>query len=190
MIAAIALLSSLIIVIVVLLFSAKKLKAYKFGFLLLITAVGFLILGTLLIFHSSNEISQELLRHSWPTIKATVIDTHIVGEKAYRPQISCQYEVGGKAFTLITDLNTPGFGRKYSRHQTAEIIIHDYPLGSNVVIRYNPQNPAEAYIRTGPYWSDYTQFSLGLFIFIPGLYVILGKFFFNFGKAATGRTSH
>jgi hypothetical protein len=190
MIAVITLLLAFIIVIVVLLFRAKKLKAYKFGFLLLITAVGFLILGTILIIHSSNEISKELQRHSWPTIKATVIDTHIVGEKAYQPQISCKYEVGGKTFTLVTDLNTPGFGRKYSRHQTAEIILHDYPLGSNVVIRYNPENPGEAYIRTGPYWSDYTQLSLGLFIFIPGFYLILGKFFFNFGKAITGKTSN
>ena len=190
MIAAITLLMAFIIVIVGLLISAKKLKATKFGLLLLMIAVGFLILGMSLIISSSNEISKELLRHSWPTIKAKVIDTHIVGEKASRPQISCQYEVGGKTFTLVTDLNTPAFGRKYSRHQTAEIILHDYPVGSNVVIRYNSENPGEAYIRTGPYWSDYMQFSLGLFIFIPGLYVILGKFFFNFGKAATGRTSH
>jgi Protein of unknown function (DUF3592) len=188
-ISTIALLCSFMIVIVVFLFTSKKLKVYKFGFLSLMIATGILIIGIFLIVYSSNEISKEFLRHTWPAVKAKVASAKIVGEKAYRPQLSCKYDVGGKGYILITDLNTPGFGRKQSRYQTAEIILKDYPIGSEVLIKYNPENPAEAYIRTGPYWSDYMQLSLGLFLFSPGLYVLLAKLLLKFDRTASGRTS-
>ena len=124
--------------------------------------------------YSANDISDSLERQSWPAQMARVVKTNIIGERAYSPQLSCEYMVEGNAYTLTTDLKTPGFGRKKTRRQTSEIILDGYPVGSKVRIRYNPDNPKEAYIRTGPYWSDYMKISLGVLLSVLGLYGLIG----------------
>jgi len=168
------LLFTIITVVIALLLSMKRLKNFRFGQFSLIFASCFLITGLLLTIFSSNEISTALIRKSWPVQSAIIIETNIVGNRAYNPQVKCKYSVEEIGYTLITDLNTPGFGRKRSRHQTAEIILKDFPVGSEVLIHYNPQNPGEAFIRTGPYWSDYMKLSLGALLFAIGLYVLFG----------------
>jgi hypothetical protein len=174
MILTIALLFTLATVVITLLLSVRRLKNYNFGRFSLIFAVCFLIAGFLLTIFSSNEISMALIRQSWPVKPAIIVETNIVGDRAYSPQLKCKYEVQGRGYTLTTDLNTPGFGRKRSRRQTSEIILNNYPVGSEVKVLYNPKNPTEAYIRIGPYWSDYMQLSLGILLLTIGLYGILG----------------
>ena len=174
MILTIVLLSTFLFVILTLLLSVKRIKNYDFSGVYLIFSILFLTVGTLLIVFSANDVSLALSRQSWPAKSATVIETDIVGERAYSPQLKCKYEIEGSEYTLTTDLNTPGFGRKLSRRQTAEIILNDYPVGSEVKIYYNPKNPGDAYIRTGPYWSDYLRLALGVLLFASGLYGILG----------------
>ena len=105
---------------------------------------------------------------------ATVIETDIIGERAYSPQLKCKYKIEGNEYILTTDLKTPGFGRKKTRRQTSKIILSDFPVGSAVKIHYNPDNPGDAYIRTGPYWSDYLRLALGVLLFACGMYVVLG----------------
>jgi hypothetical protein len=124
--------------------------------------------------YSANDITRSFERQSWPLINANVVSTSIIGERAYSPQLSCNYLVEGKEYTLITDLKTPGFGRKKTRRQTSEIILNDYPIGSKVQIRYNPENPGESFIRTGPYWSDYMKISLSVLLSVLGLYGCIG----------------
>jgi len=126
---------------------------------------------------SANDISDSLTRQSWPVQMATVTGTEIVGERAYSPQLKCDYIVEGKTYTLTTDLKTPGFGRTKTRRQTSEIILNEYPPGSEVRIRYNPDNPEEAFIRTGPYWSNYLQISVGVLLSVLGLYGCVGIMF-------------
>jgi hypothetical protein len=174
MILTFAILFILIAVLISLLLSVKRLKNYRIGQFLLIFAFSSLVSGIFLTIFSSNEISRALIRQSWPVKSATIVETNIVGDRAYNPQLKCKYRVEENSYTLITDLNTPGFGRKRSRRQTAEIILKDFPVGSEVLIRYNPENPGEAFIRTGPYWSDYMKLSLGVLLFAIGLYVLLG----------------
>jgi hypothetical protein len=143
-------------------------------------AVSIMIIGIIMTIFSAIDISDSLDRHSWPAVEASVVSTEIIGDRAYSPQLNCTYTVEDKTYSLITDLKTPGFGRKKTRRQTSEIILKDYPVGSKVQIRYNPDNPEEAFIRTGPYWSDYMKISLGVLLTILGLYGILGIFIKRF----------
>ena len=169
-----ALLFTLITVVIFLLLSIRRLKNYHFGQFSLIIAASFLIAGIFLTISSSNDISTAIERQTWPVKLATIVETSIVGDRAYNPQLKCKYDVEGRGYTLTTDLNTPGFGRKRSRQQTARIILKDYPVGSEVRIHYNPQNPGDAFIRTGPYWSDYMKLAIGVLLFAIGLYAISG----------------
>lgn len=133
--------------------------------LMIVVLIFFCFSGAVLIFLQSGEILNALNRQQWPKTTGTVIKTQIVGERAYNPQITCRYMVDNFKYNLVTDLGTPGFGRKRSRQSTARIIIDEYPVGTSVILFYNPQNPAEAYIRTGPYWHNYMQLSLGILVF-------------------------
>jgi len=137
----------------------------------------FSIIGFFLVITESSEISTGLIRQSWPTAKATVVETSIIGERAYSPEITCEYNVAGKKYTHKTDLQTPGFGRKKSRQQTSRIIIAQYPVGTEINIYYNPDNPEESFVRTGPYWNNYLVLSFGYFVLLSGLITIFGLFF-------------
>ena len=174
-----ALLFTLTVVGLSLFFSLKRLKNYNFSQYLVIIVASFLIAGVFLTIFSSNDISASLKRQSWPVKSAIIVETNIVGDRAYNPQLKCKYDVEGKDYTLMTDLNTPGFGRKRSRQQTARIILKDYPVGSEVRIHYNPKKPEEAFIRTGPYWSDYMKLALGVLLFSIGLYGIIMRIIFK-----------
>jgi hypothetical protein len=169
MIFIIALVITLIISAISLILTRQRIKTLSFARWILPLAIILLLFGLSLTYLSATEISEALTRQSWPIIKATVINTEIVGDRAFSPLLKCEYTVDGKTYTLTTDLKTPGFGRTKTRRQTSEIILNEYPLGSKLHIRYNPDNPEEAFIRTGPYWSDYLQISLGVLLSVCGL---------------------
>jgi hypothetical protein len=174
MILPIALLIVIIITSLSVVFTRRRLSQLNFARWILPLGILILFAGILLIVFSANDITDSLVRQSWPVMMASIISTDIIGERAYSPQLSCEYKVDGKVYTLTTDLKTPGFGRKKTRRQTSEIILKDFPVGSKVQIKYNPANPAEAFIRTGPYWSDYMKISLGVLLSFLGLYGIVG----------------
>lgn len=174
MIYTIAFLLTILIVSLALIFTWKRWRTYEPGSVFLSSTICFLVFGILLILLSANAISESLVKKSWPTTKARIVKTNITGERASNPELHLSYEVDGKQYSFTTDLKTPGFGRKRSRRQTAEIILKDYPVNSEVGLKYNPKNPEEALIRTGPYWSDYMKISIGVLFSVLGLYGILG----------------
>jgi hypothetical protein len=166
------LLITLLITIAAFLLSRQRLEEFKFPIWIVTLSGTFLAFGLLLMIFSASDISESLLRKTWPTVLASIIKKDIIGERAYSPQLKCEYQIDGRTYTLTTDLGTPGFGRKKTRRQTSEIILDEYPEGSEVLVRYNPENPGEAYIRTGPYWSDYLKISLSVLLSSVGLFVI------------------
>jgi hypothetical protein len=154
-------------------FTAGKINKKLFSGNLMALFIVPAILGFFLIHHQANEISNGFSRQKWPTTTAKVIQSKVSGNRAFHPEISCIYRVKGKEYTFKTDLGTPGFGGKRSRRGTAEKIKNTYPVGSNVSVFYNPINPGEAVIRTGPYWTNYIQFALGITLWGVGLFGIL-----------------
>ena len=174
MIFTITLVITLIIASVSIAIIHQKIKTFNFARWLLPLVLCFFTFSIYLMFISANDISESLIRQSWPSQMASIISTEIIGERAYSPQLKCEYQVEGKVYILTTDLRTPGFGRKKTRRQTSQIILEEYSEGSKVQIRYNPENPEEAYIRTGPYWSDYLKISLSVVLSSIGLIGIVG----------------
>ena len=151
----------------------KKIRVTSPPFLYRILFSLFTLGGLVFIIWQQNMISAEFARHSWPTAEAKVIATKINGERAYNPELVCRYHVDGTDYLLTTDLNTPPFGRKRARRQTAEIIIGEYPVGSKILVHFNPEHPEQAYIRTGPFWNNYTILMLGLILFASGVFGLL-----------------
>ena len=132
--------------------------------------------GLIFIIWQQGLISREFERHSWPTVQASVIATTITGERAYNPALTCRYRVNGTDYILTTDLDTPPFGRKRTRRQTAEIIIAEHPIGSEIKVHYNPDKPEQALVRTGPFWNNYMILITGVMLFGTGSFGLMKKF--------------
>jgi hypothetical protein len=142
-----------------------------------------LIPAVWLIVDQESHIRQGFIRRSWPMANAEIIDTRVTGERAYNPEITYRFQIDSTTYINKTDLHTPGFGRKRARKQTSEVIITDYQIGDRLQIQYNPHNPYESCIRTGPYWSDYMQLSTGILILCIALGWIVARFTFQFRKS-------
>jgi hypothetical protein len=168
---------SLIIISVALVITIGFRQVITFNYPIWLTLLSFtlLIAASLLIFFSESHISEGFERKKWPLADARIIKTAISGERAFQPEVHVTYLVSDTNYTIITNLNTPGFGSKRYRKNTANKIIGEYPIGSRMKVFYNPGNPGEAYIRTGPYWTDYIQLALGIIISDLSLIVLLGS---------------
>ena len=114
-------------------------------------------------------------KRQWPATIAEVTDSKVLGNRAFYPQITYQFKINNNIYRKNTDLSTPGFGGKRSRYDTAEIIVSEYPQGKKVKVYYNPQDPHDSYLRIGPYWSDFVQFSFGLVLYGIGLFFIISR---------------
>ncbi len=130
----------------------------------------FLIVAVVFIFEPLSEIRESLQRRSWPLVQAEVIGSKVAGKRAFHPEITYRYSAARREFIKTTDLNTPGFGARNSRRDTATRIVAQYPPGTRVTVYYNPEHPDESYIRTGASFAAYLQvFTLLIMIFGAGL---------------------
>ena len=135
-----------------------------------------IIFGAGMIYYFEGEIEGALAQKHWPVTDGIVIRAEIVGSRAFRPEVTCAYEIDGQKYRLTTNLGTPGFGNKRSRRDTAGRILQEYPVGRIVSIHYDPEDPARAFLRVGPAWNTFMKLSLGMLILIPGMIGFTGNF--------------
>lgn len=136
-----------------------------------------LVLGIILLLKQDQVISAAFEKRSWPTIQGKIIQTQVLGERAFRPEISYQYQVNDIKYVGSTDLHISGFGNKRSRRDNSEKIIQEYSVGSNVLVYYDSKNPQISYLRTGPFWSDFMKLGFGAILFFFGSFVLIGGAF-------------
>lgn len=157
----------------------------KIPLTLVVFSLLLVIAGAGMIYHHEDKIAADLSRRSWPTTEGVVIKSEIAGIRAFRPEITCEYQVDGHIYQLTTNLDTPGFGNKRSRRDTAGRILRDYPEGKKVIIYYHPADPAKAFLRVGPAWHTFMKLGLGIIILITGLTGFTGNFLDRIIKTKT-----
>lgn len=140
-------------------------------------AVIILLPGIWLSSYALGNIQTGWQMKTWPATTATVIKSEVAGSRAFHPEITYRYTISGQIFESTTDLHISGFGGKRSRRDTAAKIIADFPPGTSVTIHYNSENPGESFLRSGPFWSDYMQLSLGLTLTSIGLIILFSLLF-------------
>ena len=141
-------------------------------FVCLFAAIGLILWG-------ENKLTISRTRLKWPTTTAVVVESKVIGDRAFRPDIIYEYTVAGQTYQGDTNLNTPGFGNKRSRRDTAERIIRDFEENQPITVYYNPDDPAESYIRPGPQWSDYMKFGIGHLLFMSALFSAAGNIIYR-----------
>lgn len=117
--------------------------------------------------------AQKRMRDSreWPTAEATVLRSAVevksewhsrrngrAGSYQYSPEIAYAYTVEGVWY----EGNREDFVTKTSSDQSwAEGIVSEHPVGSTLVVRYDPTNPSESL------WSDPTRKGRASLSFVP-----------------------
>ncbi len=139
---------------------------------LIIPSVVITALGIWLVYSQMSLMEQYVSLRGWTSIPGVIIDSRVVGERAYRPEIVYQYAVDAISYRDSTNLDPPGFGGRNSKRDAAEGIASEYPIGKQVIIHYNPANPAESRLKITPPWSVYGKTGFGGFLFGTGLFLL------------------
>ena len=112
---------------------------------------------------------------AWPSVRGRVTGGAVVanstfddGSPAYYPVISYQYEVAGKEYQgkrrTLVNVGVGGVLRG-----AAQQVVARYPVGSEVTVFYDPEDPGEAVLeRTSPVAGPILLFALGAALVAAG----------------------
>lgn len=149
--------------------SAKKRPPASPSVWLVVAAV---LLGPGLIL--GNNVLTQYENHratiDWPSAGAVIVESTVVGDRASRPQLVFAYEVAGTTYTDTSDLHMPSFGGRNNRRAAAENMAAEYPVGRELMVHYNPDNPAEAHLTQALPFPFYGKLALSVLLILGGVY--------------------
>lgn len=137
--------------------------------------VTMIALGAVLTVLEFTPLMQARKMQVWPTVEGTVVVSEIVGERAIHPLIVYQYKVGDSTYQSESSLHAPMFGGKRKKYDVADELVSRHPVGSAVVVFYNPDSAAQSTLAPGVEWSIYGRLGLGILLCLFGLFG-LGRF--------------
>ncbi len=120
--------------------------------------IAFLLLGTLgfplgasVLIGGLADWLRADLSEGWPTATARILHSEAMmrlgkGPRHY-PDISYDYEVAGKRYTSSSIRFS---GAHFRTNDGAQQVVDRYPAGSDVMVRYDPDNPATAVLESSP----------------------------------------
>ena len=143
--------------------------------ILLIVGLG--IIAGVYYFYRTAAASQ-----SWPTTSGTVTlssyyrndsrDSDGHTSITYGAKIHYKYQVDGTDYhgDRVSSLD-------YSSSNTKHVhsIMDRYPMGKEVTVHYNPDNPSDALLEPGVHWVFYLLFAVGGFLALMGLIRLPGS---------------
>ncbi len=154
--------------------------AMNYSRMIRIIAILLILGGIFMTCYALDLIGSALVKKEWPVAKGFIVKSEVVGEKrAFQPQITYHFFLDSIEYENTTDLHISGFGNKRSRRDNSKRIAGEYPVNKQVAIYYNPDNPAESFLRTGPYWSDYMKLMVGCIMIVCGLIIFIRRIVTN-----------
>jgi hypothetical protein len=135
-----------------------------------------MVTGLLLIMIGSVQVRRDLDIGSWPAVTGKIVSSEVVGSRAFHPRVAYRYVVDGTEYEGISDLKMPGFGGKRNRLETSEILIHEYPPGSEVVVHYDPEDHAVSTLNPGLSYAPCMQTALGILVYLGGVFLLPWRF--------------
>ena len=148
--------------------------------------VFFAVVGAGAFVHAKRVEKKAEAARFWPTAPGTVkrssvslersgrsASSYNYGNRTYRANVQYRYKVGSRSYT--GDKILVGGQLQTSLKGGAEQLCQDYPVGAEVEVVYNPDNPREAYLEPRQESSGFIQLVGGGFIAI-GLLVFFHIF--------------
>ena len=114
--------------------------------------IAFACAGVLHITESTRTMYEAIDSRKWPATAGQIIESQVVVSQGnrikYTPHVAYRYEAGAKTRTS-TDIWLKSYGVDQA---FAEDVVASYPVGAEIKVFFNPQNPAKAVLRPGPNW--------------------------------------
>lgn len=130
--------------------------------------VALMMLGAVLAWEQIGPLKSVKAVGSWPSVPGTVVVSEVVGDRAIRPRVVYEYLVDSVVYRSESDLRAPMFGGKRKKYDAAEELIGDYPVGSEVTVRYNPDSAAQSTVTAFVTWDVYSKLGLAITLFAVG----------------------
>ena len=139
-----------------------------------------ILIGIGLIVYGSGELSLARDSEDWPSTTGTVVKTYVIEDYDgdderyyYTPYVNYEFSVEGVNYTSNDIYVGSGFGR-YRSESTAERQLEDYPVGSEVTVYYNSENPNNCALFPGVSATHYSGIIGGIvMILIAGPAIII-----------------
>lgn len=163
--------SGSVIIIFLIVLSLKKIPTVNKYFFYI--SIILLFAGVFLVLNEKSTESYYDKIADWPRTKAEIIAKRITGERAVLPEVTYRYSVDGKTYKGKSNLGVPAFGGRNKRTLTAQIALKDEPVGSKLLIAYNPDHPSVSTTQFHPPWNYYGKIGFGAFIYAGALLIIL-----------------
>jgi hypothetical protein len=129
----------------------------------------FLVVGAGLTYWGWTILQNARASASWPTADGIVTrsgvshSTDSDGGDSYSPEITYTYSVNN----IDQENNTIKFGENsYSSRRKAEGIAANYPVGKNVTVYYDPEQPDKSVLEPGVSAGSYIVLGIGVFFIL------------------------
>lgn len=143
----------------------------------------FLVGAGLCLFLGVPTLSGAKASESWPTVDGVVIESRVESKRSsgknngttYKAIVVYDYEVDGQPYSS----GRIWFGSDISTSNQAQMrnTTKQYPKGQTVKVHYDPENPLEAVLQPGAFWSSYFMIVFGsVFAFIGGAVLLVAAF--------------
>lgn len=114
------------------------------------------------------RIRKSLPSRNWLAVEARVIESHLRSKHDPTPAITVSYTVNDQAFRHTLDTppvsdTTPEVGQR---------LVDEHPVDSNLVLFYNPAQPAEVSRKAGVKGEDWFTLAAGIGSMLFGLGLI------------------
>ena len=111
----------------------------------LIISVSFIVMGSLLTIASLKSLKAAWAMQSWPSTRGEIRSSRIelTGDGFYKPAIEYTFviddrQIAGKRRTL--------FERATNNRVWADTVVARYPIGSSVMVYYDPNDPRQCVV--------------------------------------------
>jgi hypothetical protein len=139
--------------------------------------IAFLLLGTLgfplgacVLISALADRMRADLSLAWPTARGRILHSEAtmrLGKGArHHPDISYEYDVAGKRYTSSLIRFS---GAHFRSNDGAQRVVERYPVGAEVPVRYDPENPALAVLESSPAGATQAIWLGASFLLLPFL---------------------
>lgn len=129
--------------------------------------------GVVLVVVSAEEVAHEFQRRRWPSTIGTVIESDLVGERAFHAVIIYEYTHNDRTCIDTCSLYQPSFGGKRRRHEVAKRTLAPYYPGAEVAVYLDPNDPTDSTLDISVHWAAFGQVGFGAALFMVGVGLIL-----------------
>lgn len=146
----------------------------------------FLLIGAGLTVWGWSILQNARTSMTWPTAEGVITESEVTksedaeGGDSYKPEIAYQYTVENQrheSYTIKYGENS------YGSRGRAQTVADTYPVGRQVIVYYDPEQPGRSVLEPGVSSGSYIVLGVGLFFIL--LTLIIGPIAWLFGDRSS-----